>query len=92
MKRPAGPLFVARRSYRVRRLRDAARLVPVLGAFLFLVPLLWEPAPEQPRNLARDAIYVFGVWAGLVIVSAVLSRRLRQDTRGNDPVGAGDKG
>ncbi len=84
-------MFVARRSYRVRRLRDAARLVPVLGAFLFLLPLLWEPAPGQPRDLARDAIYVFGVWGILVILAAILSRRLRQDTRGDDPAGAGDK-
>ena len=28
---PGGPLFLARAVYRRRRLRDAARLLPVLG-------------------------------------------------------------
>lgn len=51
-----GPLFLARADYRRRRLRDAARLLPVVGALLMLLPLLWQgqvpepgikPVPEQ---------------------------------------------
>ena len=30
------PLFLARRAYRLRRLTDAARLLPVVATFLFL--------------------------------------------------------
>ncbi len=90
MKRALSPLFVARRSYRVRRLRDAARLMPILGGFLFLLPLLWDPGSGAPRNLAQDAIYVFVVWTALIAASALLSRWLRLDTPGDDPAGSGD--
>lgn len=35
------PLFLARQTYRRRRVADAARLLPVLGgALLFMLPLL----------------------------------------------------
>ena len=36
MRRPRAPLFLARAVYRKRRLRDAARLLPLVGAFLLL--------------------------------------------------------
>ncbi len=39
--KPLRPLFLARHGYRRRRIMDAARVLPVLGAFLFFVPLLW---------------------------------------------------
>ena len=38
MRRPRAPLFLKRGSYRKRRLRDAARMLPILGALLLLVP------------------------------------------------------
>ena len=76
MSQPPGqPLFLARASYRQRRLRDALRLVPVAGLILFLLPLLWLRGPEGPGN-ATVLIYVFSVWLALVAVSFVLSRRL----------------
>ena len=71
MRGPRQPLFVARRTYRRRRLMDAARLLPVFGAFLFLLPILWEPAVSDTRDTAPDGIYLFLVWA-LLIVSARL--------------------
>ncbi len=40
MRKPKRPLFLARAPYRRRRLRDAARLLPVVGGFLLLLPLL----------------------------------------------------
>jgi uncharacterized membrane protein len=90
MKRPRTPMFVARRSYRVRRLRDAARLMPVLGAFLFLLLLLWQPAQGGERDLAGDAIFVFLVWTGLIVAAAMLARWLRLDQQGDDPAGVED--
>ena len=75
MKRPA-PLFLAPQGYRRRRLHDAARLVPVFGAFLFLLPILWSPADTASRDTAPDGVYLFAVWAGLIAVAAFLSRRL----------------
>ncbi len=75
MKRP-GPVFLPAQGYRLRRLHDAARLVPVFGVVLFLLPVLWSPAATEARDTAPDAIYLFGVWAGLILVAALLSRGL----------------
>ncbi len=70
------PLFVARQSYRRRRLRDGARLLPLFGAFLFLLPMLWAPRDGADRGTATDGIYLFAVWAGLIVVAAILSPKL----------------
>ena len=47
---------VARKTYRRRRLMDVARLLPVLGALLFAVPLMWPdpdpyPAPDSVSGM-----------------------------------------
>lgn len=81
------PIFLARHSYRVRRLRDAVRILPMLGAFLWLLPLLWEPASGAKRDLATDAIYIFMIWFGLIILAAVLAQRLGDAPKGDDPEG-----
>ncbi|MDT8853657.1 hypothetical protein RNZ50_01145 [Paracoccaceae bacterium Fryx2] len=86
MTRPRSPLFVARRSYRRRRIRDAARLLPVFGAFLFLLPILWAPAGTEARDTAPDGIYLFVIWFGLVVVAAVLAPFLAEGSV-DDPVG-----
>lgn len=76
MKRPKGPLFLARAPYRRRRLRDAARLLPVVGAFLLLLPLLW--APDSRMSLSSgDVIYFFLVWLGLIGLAAAFAPGLR---------------
>lgn len=78
MKRRRAPLFLGRRGYRRRRMHDAARLLPVFGGFLFLLPLLWDPAGTPTRDTAPDGIYVFLVWAGLIGVAALLAPGLGQ--------------
>jgi len=73
----AGPrrtLFVERRTYRQRRLIDAARLLPILGWFLLMVPLLWGLGAEVPTSLS--ILYIFGVWALLIVAVGLLSMRL----------------
>ncbi|WP_375691014.1 hypothetical protein [Pseudooceanicola sp. LIPI14-2-Ac024] len=90
-------LFLERRTYRRRRLADLARLMPVIGLVLLLVPLLWD---EGPGGVPTSwAIYwIFGVWAVLVVVSAWLSsRRVDVELDGNGarrpmPGGAEDPG
>ncbi len=83
MKRSRSPLFLARRSYRLRRLRDAARLLPIAGIFLWVLPILWTPVDAVGgrivRDTAMDGIYIFAVWAGLVGVALALSRRLTEE-------------
>ena len=76
--------FVERRTYRRRRLMDIARLAPLIGALLFLVPLLW---PEQHlsdggghdagSSMSTAMIYIFGVWIGLILFSVAFSIAVR---------------
>lgn len=70
------PLFLARRSYRRRRMMDAARLLPILGLVLLLLPALWQPADTPTPDTGRGLIYLFGVWAGLVVAAAGLAQGL----------------
>ena len=74
--RRRSPVFLARRAYRLRRLRDAARLLPLAGAFLLLLPILWEPTDTSARNTAWDGIYLFAVWGGLIALAAWLAQGL----------------
>lgn len=84
MKTPRPPLFVAPRLYRLRRLRDAARLLPAFGAVLILLPLLHSPTGDGTRATAGDGIYVFGVWALLIVIARFLAPGLEGDTAGRD--------
>ncbi|MFW8593332.1 hypothetical protein [Cribrihabitans neustonicus] len=66
-------VLTERQTYRRRRLMDIARLLPVLGALLFAVPLLWPdpdpyPAPDVPAGMPMSAAitYVFVIWALLI--------------------------
>ena len=100
------PLFLAQRGYRQRRVIDAARLLPVCGAFLLLVPVLWDvggsaaPGDAATPRLAERAVYIFSVWGLLILAAAVLGRRLRRaavppratDAFGRDGVWSGDSG
>ncbi len=76
MRRPGIPLFLARRPYRRRRRMDAARLLPLFGLFLIMLPILWEPVGDGGRRVAQDGIYLFGVWAGLILCARILARGL----------------
>ena len=73
MRSARAPLFLPRPEYRRRRLVDAARLLPVFGGFLVLLPILWTPADMQGRNTAQDGIYLFFIWAVLVGLAAWLA-------------------
>lgn len=63
------PLFLARSVYRRRRLRDAARLLPFIGVLLLMLPALGR----EEADGARDAVYVFVVWALLIVAAALLA-------------------
>lgn len=66
-------LFLERQSYRRRRLTDAARLLPVLGAALIAIPLLW-PSGEGEQGgipLSSAIFYIFFCWVVLIAASLV---------------------
>ena len=82
MKRP---LFLAPQGYRQRRLRDAARLLPVLAGFLIVLPMLWGDDTSDKRHTGSDFIYLFAVWLFLIVVAALLARRLTSEAEGAEP-------
>lgn len=86
--KPGRTVFVERRTYRRRRLADAASLLPLLGVVLFGIPLLWHDLPDAPARTTRVMIYVFGAWAALIGLSALVSRHLDPDpAQGDDDAG-----
>ena len=81
MRGPRAPLFLARAVYRQRRLRDAARLLPLVGFFLLLLPLMWS----DTAGAGRTAVYVFGVWALLIGLAAYVAPGLAQPEADTPP-------
>lgn len=79
------PLFLRPASYRRRRRRDAARLLPVVGLFLILLPVLWAPQDTFRRDTAPDGIYLFVVWAVLIGLAMGISRSLSAPGDVDDP-------
>lgn len=87
------PLFLARRAYRLRRLTDAARLMPVIGTFLILLPVFWRGPGAALPSTATGGVYLFAVWAALVLAAAIIARRLDRTEAQDDPAGrAGTSG
>ena len=93
MARLRAPLFLRPAHYRLRRLRDAARLLPVLGGFLFLLPILWAPARSFDRDTAPDGIFLFLAWGGLILLAFIIARSLAnpQSAGGGDADGGFDE-
>lgn len=72
-------LFLERQGYRQRRVRDAARLMPFLGAILWGVPVLWASPGPYGISTSRAMLYIFGVWVVLAVASMALARWLEPD-------------
>lgn len=87
------PVFLERQSYRRRRLLDAVRLLPVVGGLLLAVPMLW-PSGGGPFGAAvpssQAMLYLFGVWAGLIVLAALLGALLQAWVGDDDPAEGGD--
>ncbi|MBT8409820.1 MAG: hypothetical protein KJN93_09355 [Alphaproteobacteria bacterium] len=73
MNPPKEPLFLARETYRRRRLQDVARFLPFLATFLFVVPTLWAFGSRT----SSGKIYIFVVWLALIAGAFVLSLWLK---------------
>ncbi|MCK0172213.1 hypothetical protein [Aliiroseovarius sp. S1123] len=85
MRSPREPLFLARQSYRRRRIEDAARLLPLLGVVLFLLPLMVGGVIGSVR-----VAFVFSSWFFLILSAMTLARYLGRDT-GQRPIGSQSK-
>jgi len=73
------PPFLERQGYRKKRAMDAAHLLPLLGLVLFLLPILRDPANTPEAETDYAMIYLFSVWAGLIVLAFWLSRFLKND-------------
>jgi len=75
MTPPRGTIFLERDSYRRRRIMDGARILPVAGFVLILLPVLWSF--DSKGNIAVEAVYLFALWGALILVAAIMARPLR---------------
>ena len=73
----SGRLFLERRGYRQRRIIDAARILPIVGLLLWLVPLVWPQAQDADAiSTSRATLYVFAIWIALIGVGGFLAWRM----------------
>ena len=78
MTKPTPPEFLARESYRMRRLMDAARFLPVFGVILLLLPLMRHSPETDAPPTASEGVYLFLVWIGLILAAFLMSLGLRR--------------
>lgn len=78
MNERSSPVFLERQSYRRRRLIDLIRMLPLIGALLWAVPLLWSSGGASTMPTSKAIIYLFAVWLGMVLFGAVLARLLKK--------------
>ena len=61
----------------VTRARDAARLLPALGVFLLMPPVITLFAVQADvGGVPLIVVYLFGVWLALIAAAALLARSL----------------
>ena len=77
MKPPGRIEFLDRKNYRQRRLRDAARVLPLFGMVLMFMPLMWSGGDPEQRLTSTGFVYLFGLWFVLIVLAAVLALVLR---------------
>lgn len=64
-----------------RRMREFALLVPLIGFVLFLTPILNVFTSDGDRPfLTPLVLYIFGVWASLILGAFLIARRLAEET------------
>ncbi|MBE9635219.1 hypothetical protein [Salipiger mangrovisoli] len=84
-RRGTPPVFLERQSYRRRRVMDGARVLPFLGALLWLVPLLWQEDPATGVRSSAVIVYLFGVWLLLVLLAGLIAWALGRPVPGERP-------
>jgi len=81
LKKPS--VFLERRGYRQRRLRDVARMLPIFGGILWTIPLMWPERGDEAVGNATALQYIFGVWVLVIILTALIAYLIEPE---NDPV------
>lgn len=74
---PQHRLFLERRGYTQRRIVDGARLLPIVGLVLFMVPLIWPQSGEANAvTTSVSSVYVFLIWFALIVTGGLLAHRI----------------
>jgi|APTNR8051073442_1049403.scaffolds.fasta_scaffold28739_2 hypothetical protein len=75
-----------------RHVRDMASILPVAAIVLFLPPMILVfSAPVLVAGVPLIVLYLYGVWAGIILVALLVARRLEdadeeaQDSADNEP-------
>ncbi|WP_170761920.1 hypothetical protein [Ruegeria lacuscaerulensis] len=86
-------LFLERQSYRRRRLTDAARLLPFLGAALLALPLLWPGGQDTQDGvpLSSAIFYIFTCWAAMIVASLIFGIAARRMVARDDSEAESDR-
>lgn len=65
---------------RKQRLRDAAFVLPAIGAVLILIPIMWPKPTEVETGVQTSTalIYLFAIWFGMIGLAAILAFYLRR--------------
>lgn len=67
-----------------RKKREAALMLPALGFCLLLSPLVGAFLPKDGLwGISTGILYIFGVWAGLIILALLLSLTLGREMQGD---------
>lgn len=62
------------------RSRDKAALLLIGGCFLLMSPILLAvKGPHKLFGLPLIVLYIFGVWGGLILAGALISKSLGRD-------------
>jgi len=65
-----------------RKKREIALILPMIGTFLLLTPIVNVfMSDTDPSPLITKLLFIFGVWACLIIAAYILSRALASETR-----------
>lgn len=73
-----------RMTYRRARAIDAARILPFAGLGLWLLPVLW--VRNRLIGTAGESLYIFALWALMILAAAILARALRAPRLSAPPV------
>ena len=69
------------------RIIDAARILPIVGLLLWLVPLIWPDVGEDGAiSTSQATLYVFAIWIALIGVGGFLAWRMSpsEDVSGDE--------
>ncbi len=70
------------------RARDLALIVPVIGLFALMPPLVGLFVGGAVAGVPLILAYLFGVWLALIFVALLLARRLKGQAEARDESGS----